>query len=267
MLGTGSCLPECVNRLFHDDVWENSRNTRTCFNLECEKYHIKGTARHELNRVTLDHSLSNVNTPNEVIENRTPVPSATRNVDLNIKNISHSNASPNVTIQNKDFLDPKKPSYSSVTTRKLKPQNAGQEPNPLNTLNSKVNQQQVRIQNTESLLQQLLKQSCHQGLILQKLHPVINPQEDVDHFQTRFQNTEDSVKDLNIKLQNLNRQFQELHQHHAPQLPNSPVLNVQHQTHFQPQQGQSEKSYVYHYPGLLPHLEGTLAENAIYKPI
>ena len=278
MLGTGSCLPECVNRLFHDEVCENSRNTRSCFNLECEKYHIKGTRRYELIRGNLDHSPSNFNAPQQVMDNRTPVPSATRNVHPNINNLSHSHASPNVTIQRNDFLDQQKPSYASVITRNQNPQNAGQEPNPLKMLNTKVNQQQLRIQSTETLLHQLLEQSTHQNSQIQKLHPVINPQEDVDHLQTRFQNTEDSVKDLNAQLQNLNLQIQKLQQHpkglqlqtqmnHAPKFPNPSVLNVQQQTHHQPQQSQSDRSFVYHYAGLLPYLDGNLAENATYNPI
>ena len=47
IIRTGNCLDLCVNRRFHEHVCEDSKVSRMCLNLECEKYHIAGTRRVE----------------------------------------------------------------------------------------------------------------------------------------------------------------------------------------------------------------------------
>ena len=299
LIRTGSCLDVCVNRLFHEYVCEDSKKTRKCLNLACEKYHISGTGRVDRSfdkcsreKVNYDYSenLENANyESSENLENcdayREPVsvrskmsfyPKGDAFPKLHhrgtVEKTPVSNEREDFSTQGQSRRVQRGFSYANSVTM------SRQESNQLQALNVKIAQQQSRIQNTEKLLQQVLVSNSYNVPISQE-----KEKGSADHhhklhetaWSKRFQNTENAVSELCKNFNELSTWIKQCHQPVNSQL--QPNRNMQrnpscdqngHEMPLQTPLNQARANQVFHYPGLIPTVMENFGDNApSYVPL
>lgn len=291
ILGNGSCLPECVNRLFHKEVCENSLTSRVCVNSKCDKFHVKGTRRKvRVNTpVPKENEKEKVQTLNYHRQEKKVIKYNPSNIPRNKNQIVPDVCrSPNQTIhssppplaprkkeQNHVRIDQKYTTFADVVSQHPKPNHIVGQSSNLKMLNSKIANQQARIQNNESLVQQLVNQTQHQSLQIQSLIPREILTQKESHLEGRVQKNEDTLNNLNTNIQNLSVQFQNfenIFQSQINKLLHAQNLQAQNFQQvpappFLPEKDQTQMKHVYHYPGLLPHMLSPVAANATYTPL
>ena len=226
-----------MNRLFHDYVCKDSKDTRVCLNLECEKYHISGTRRVE----------RFIDSDPQVNEN------ATRAVDFAnqtaLSETSSAVAGRSACTSKEEYPGlkdrgavPKKPVVTERVVAKVphRVQNCSsyahavkipqqirlQESDQVKILHEKITLFQSRVQNTEKLVQQLMS-------------------------STWIQNTENAVKDLYAKFHQMGVWIQNCQ--HPVNLQLHPVQNATCQTQAIPNITHAIPP-VFHNPSYIPQV-------------
>ena len=232
---TGSCLEECKYKAFHKEVCSGSQESKSCLNLECGKIHLKGTRR--LPDIPSTHKL-----PSYTNTYHTPLHG-------NVNSSPKSKAvSPDVAPKLSQYVQPK--SEIQNLSQKLKPlapsktlpSNENQWTNSLASLQTKSQQQQLRLQTTETHVQQLLQSyGVHNSQTIEAFNSINNNLLEISkqqqhtnetvsaatimlsQTQERLKKSEENLAQLNAQMYNVNVWFQS----HIPHLVNSnPTLSV-----------------------------------------
>ena len=253
-----------MNRLFHDYVCKDSKDTRVCLNLECEKYHISGTRRVE----------RFIDSDPQVNEN------ATRAVDFAnqtaLSETSSAVAGRSACTSKEEYPGlkdrgavPKKPVVTERVVAKVphRVQNCSsyahavkipqqirlQESDQVKTLHEKITQFQSRVQNIEKLVQQLMSSNGYKAPISREKGNVNerNDQTNEGACSTWIQNTENAVKDLYAKFHQMGVWIQNCQ--HPVNLQLHPVQNATCQTQAIPNITHAIPP-VFHNPSYIPQV-------------
>ena len=274
LIKTGSCLDVCVNRSFHENnVCEDSKSRRICLNWECDKFHISGTKRSErgLNAVTNDcqnaeHVVHTEVSANEISKEYPVTDTILKDEDFPELPYRGNNDKRNQFPTNDNVASDRRSSFQGRSNHaNVASANTGKdEASQVKLLNAKLDKQNVRLQNNEKLVQQLMDASSRNhgpSSQTEANESVANHRLIEGEWMARIQNTEQAVNKLCAQFHQINAWLQNFQNIVKPQ---TQIMQLQSQ----PEPNQMHTNPVYHYPGFIPQVVENFGEGGpAYTPL